>query len=154
MWLFVAVAVCRCSHVGVPGDKKWDSREAELIQTNGNCELIDVSLDIESKILSFDGVGTKFELSSTMNEDLILGNMEYMIECDKNHPDLKKSYLNTLTESYHYQIYKEHIAGKFAVAISICPRKGILFCLFVCFLFFCFLQIIASLSHLRLDGQK
>ena len=127
-WLFAAFAVLRCSYgdSGVAGDK-WDPRKAELSQTNGNYELIDVSFDIESKMLSFDGFEIKFEVSLTVNEDLILGNIEHMIEGDRNHPDLKNSYLSTLTESCHYQIYQENNDGKFTGAISICPRKGILF---------------------------
>ena len=52
MWSFVSVAVCW--YGGVPGYEKWNPQEAEFIQTNGNYELIDVSLDIESKISLID----------------------------------------------------------------------------------------------------
>ena len=121
MWLFAAFVNVRCSN----GDSDtWDPRKAELSQTNGNYALIDVSFDSESKILSFDGFENKFSLLLSLNEDLILGSMQHMIQGKKNHPDLKNSYLSTLTESCHYHIYKEKNDEKFSGAISICPHKG------------------------------
>ena len=130
-WMRSFVSVAVCWYGGVPGYKKCDPQEAEFIQTNGNPELIDVSLDIESKITLFDSLENKFESSLTVNEDLILGNMEHMINSDKNHSYLRNKYLSTLNLviiKFIKKIMMENVQEQF---LFVCEK---VFC-FVCLLF-------------------